>query len=101
MTTITFDELKERLDEVFDRITRGGELVAVTHEGTVVTLHVAESEATPAHGGMAGEAGNHPTSTRDEPDPFIRAWDRIAALIERDCPEPMSAVEAIREQRRG
>ena len=101
MTTITFEELQERLVEVFDQLARGGEPVAVTRDGAVVTLRAAELDQGPTREMTADVTGGGQLSPRKDPDPFVAAWERVAALVERDCPEPMSAVEAIREQRRG
>ncbi len=96
MTTITIDELRERLDEVIDQLAQGGEPVAVTRDG------VAVAEINPSARAIPSEAGSNQTGewTDEQWDAYWDARrDTLAAEIGAAWPAGVSAVDAIREDR--
>lgn len=95
MTTITVEELRERLDEVIDRLVEGGGAVAVTRDG----IPVVEMNPTPV-AGVKEKAARRPWTEEDRAA-YWAEWDRIGAEISKTWPEDVSAVDAVREQRRG
>lgn len=94
MTTITIDELRERLDEVIDQLAHGGEPVAVTRGGGAV----AEINPT-ATAGVGAAQETTPSWAEEEREAYWAEWDRIATEIGKTWPEGLSAVDAIREDR--
>lgn len=94
MTTITIDELRERLDEVIDHLTHGGEPVAVTRDG----IAVAEITPTATVGAVVAQEATPPW-TEEEREAYWAEWDRIATEIGKTWPVGVSALDAIREDR--
>ncbi len=95
MTTITIDDLRHRLDEVIDRLARGGEPVAVIRDGVQVaalTPTAPTSEGTPA--------GVAPRWNDQEVEAYLARWDRLAHEVGKTWPEGVTALDAVLEQRR-
>ena len=96
MTSITLDELETKVRQVITDLALGGEAVAVTLDGTVVaTLSAPMEHATADH--------DHPelSMTAEEVDAFWAPWREVWEIIGDRWPEGVSAVDAVREQRRG
>lgn len=96
MTTITVDELERRVREVISDLANGGGAVAVTLDGTVVA-----TLAPPASGSDAVGDDPVPAMTPQEVDAFWAPWREVWEIIGDRWPEGVSAVDAVREQRRG
>lgn len=91
MTTITVDELRERLDEVIDKLAHGGEPLAVTRDGAVV------AEMNPNKDVRA--QGAAPTRTREDRDAYWAELRQLQRDIAPLWPKGVSALDAIREDR--
>jgi prevent-host-death family protein len=85
-------ELKQRATQILRRVREEGETVEVTYRGRVVARIV------PVQDAKKRAQVNNPT------DEEIAAWfaqvERTAAEISAHWPEGVSAVDAVREQRR-
>jgi len=91
MTTITIDELRERLDEVIDKLAHGGEPLAVTRDGAVV------AELSPNTG--VTTQGAAPTRTREDREAYWAELRQLQRDIAPLWPKGVSALDAIREDR--
>ena len=85
MSSIGVRELKAHTSRILRRVRDQGETVDVTHRGRVIARLV------PAE---------RPQPTPEELAAFWEEWDRVGAEISKGWPEGVSAVEAVREQRR-
>lgn len=84
MATIGVRELKQRLSEVLHEVERTGESVSITRRGRpVVELRRVEAEPTDA-----------------EIEDYLAGWDRLSQSLEGLWPEHVTALDAVREQRR-
>ncbi len=84
METIGIRELKEQASEVFRRVRENGEVFEVTYHGRPIARLVPVTQ------------GNPEATASD----FWARWDRLATEIGARWPEGVSAVDAVREQRR-
>ena len=84
MRTIGVRELKEHASEVLRRVREDGEVFEVTYHGRVVARVV---PAPQPDDGASAEA-------------FWEKWDQLAAEISERWPAGLSAVDAVREERR-
>lgn len=96
MTTITLDDLESKVRQVITDLAPGGEPVAVTLNGTVVATLSPPADQPSA-------VGHHPklSMTAEEVDAFWAPWREVWEIIGDRWPEGVSAVDAVREQRRG
>jgi len=94
MTTITVDQLESSVRDVLAELARGGEAVAITLDGAVV------ARLTPAGEG-SDSRGEAAAMTEEEVDAFWAPWRRVWEVVGDRWPEGVSAVDAVREQRRG
>jgi prevent-host-death family protein len=85
MAAVGVRELKARASEILRQIEDGGEPVEITKRGKVVARLV------PAE---------RPRPTREELEALWERRRRLAEEIGKHLPEGVSAVEAVREQRR-
>lgn len=77
-------ELKERTSEIMRRVREDSQRYEVTYHGRTIAwiVPVAEPETSLA------------------PEEWLREWDELSKAISADWPEGVSAVDAVREQRR-
>lgn len=84
MHRIGVRELKERTGEILRRVREDREPYEVTYHGRTIARIFPANE-------------DKDTQARDE---WLREWDRLSGEISAEWPEGVSAVDAIREQRR-
>jgi prevent-host-death family protein len=86
MTTerIGIRELKERTSEIMRRVREDGQSYEVTYHGRTIALILPSKEPPSA----------------EELGAFWKEWDEVAEAISAGWPEGVSAVDAVREQRR-
>jgi prevent-host-death family protein len=85
MTAVGVRELKARASEILRQVEEGGEPIEITKRGKVVARLV------PAE---------RPRPTREELDAIWARRERLADEISKYWPEGVTAVDAVREQRR-
>ena len=85
MQTIGIRDLQQQTDQVLCRVREEGETFEVTDQGEVVARIVPAQE---------------PPEARPSLDEFLARWNRLAQDIGAHWPEGVSAVDAVREQRR-
>ena len=85
MAAVDAQGIEERIAEILRRLREEGEPFDITDQGRVVARLV------PAE---------RPRPTREEIEAWWAEHDRLAEEIGEDWPEGVSAVEAVREQRR-
>ncbi len=88
MGAIAAHDLHERTAEILKRLREDGEPIDITDQGRVVARLVPV------------EPLERPRPTREELEAWWARMDALAEEISRDWPEGVSAVEAVREQRR-
>lgn len=84
METIGIRELKEQASQILRRVREAGEVFEVTYHGRVIARVVPVTQ---------------PTSDTSM-SAFWTGWDQLAAAINSRWPDGVSAVDAVREQRR-
>jgi prevent-host-death family protein len=85
MHQVGIRELKEQASEILRGVREEGKSVEITYRGKVIAKIIPVTEA---------------TAPRDLTS-FWASWDELAQKIGERWPEGVSAVEAIREERRG
>jgi prevent-host-death family protein len=89
MAVIGIRELKERTSEILRQVREKGEAVEISHRGKVVARIVPVKPR------------RLPASTRARVRAVWEEIDRVAEEISARWPKGVSAVRAVREQRRG
>jgi prevent-host-death family protein len=85
MRSVGVRELREQTSEIVRQVRESGETVEVTYRGKVVARLVPADEA-------------HPDP--DAAKAWLARWDKLAAEVSAQWPKGVSAVDAVREQRR-
>lgn len=85
MVAVQIAELKERADEIVRRVRDTGEPVEIVHDGQTVAKLVPPEDEPP---------------TQEELDAFWEEWDQLSKDIGELWPEGVSAVDAVRADRR-
>lgn len=84
MQTIGIRELKEQASAILRRVREEGHVFEVTYHGQVIARLVPVTQPKPA---------------TSRPDFWFR-WDRLARAVSARWPDGVSAVDAVREERR-
>jgi prevent-host-death family protein len=90
MRSVGVRELKEQIGKILRRVRQDGETIEVTYRGRVVARVVPANPVPKQAKSLSPE----------ESAAFWAEWDELGAEISKDWPKGVSAVDAVREQRR-